>query len=107
VDVFARRDTDPDGLMESALLPWEFGTVILGAVGMWATLGVEFVIKGWTTVIGGPHGTTAVLVIFEVVLVIFEREGFKLPLGSFFLLDFGVHVISFPTGSSPSTIEIP
>ena len=81
VDVFARWDADPNGLMESALLEGKFGTVILRAVGVRATLPWE--------------------VFVAIVSVVFEREGFRLPLGSFLLLDFGVHVISFPTGSRP------
>jgi len=79
VDVFASRDADPDGLMESALLEREFGTVILGAV------------RVGTTLLGE--------VFVAVVLVVFEREGFRLPLGSCLLLIFGVQVISFPIGS--------
>ncbi len=85
VDVLASRDADPDWFAEGTLLVRVrvVGAIILGTVGVRTTLppwelvyGVEFV---------------------AVVLVVFEREGFGLPLGSF-LLGFGVHVISFPTG---------
>jgi len=77
VNVFARWDADPDRLMEGALLEWEFGTVILRAVGVRATLPREV-----------------------FVAVVFEGLEF-IHLGGGFLLRFGVHVISFPTGSRP------
>ena len=75
MDVFARWDADPDGLMESALLERKFGTVILGAIGVRATLLGEV-----------------------FVAVIFEGMEF-VHLGGGLFLRFGVHVISFPTGS--------
>lgn len=62
VDMLASRDGNPDGLVESALLEGKFGTIILRTVGVWATLPGE--------------------VFVAVGLVVFEREGFRLPLGS-------------------------
>lgn len=73
MDVLAGWDANPDRLELGAfthvrvVAPW---IVVFRTIGMWATLfGFEFV---------------------AVVLVVFERKGTRLPLGSF-LLGFGVH----------------
>jgi hypothetical protein len=81
VNVFARWDTDPDRLMGSALLEREFWPIVFGTVGVRATLPGEV-----------------------FVAVVFEGMEF-LHLGGGFLLRFGVHVISFPTGSRPIYIR--
>jgi hypothetical protein len=77
VNVFARRDADPDGLVKSALLERIFWPIVFRTVGVRTTLPREV-----------------------FVAVVFEGMEF-LHLGGGFLLRFGVHVISFPTGSRP------
>jgi hypothetical protein len=76
VDVLPSGDGNPDWLMESALLEGEFGTVILGAIGVRATL----------------PGEVFVAVVFEGLEFIHLGGGL---LGRF------VHCFSFPTGSRP------
>jgi hypothetical protein len=82
MNVPACWNRNPDGLVEGAFLEIvKWVSVVLGAVGVRTTL---------------PAGE----VLIAVVLVIFKGKGLRPRFGGL-LLRFGVHVISFPTGSRP------
>ena len=91
--MLAGWDANPNRFVEGTFPQIVKGLpVVLGAVGVGATLLEGELVRR--------------IEFIAVVLAVFERDGFRLPLGSFLLLDFGVHSYLFSDRLQPIYIEI-